>query len=334
MEIGEMRHFITILGCLGLGIACTFLLRESKSQHRASLPTQKKPQKRPSLTRVSSSPAAPVPVLNLDPLRKILAKSGQKWTKKLLEMGRLSGGGVFVGLPDGRKVHEGRFPGALVMFRDRQGQWLPFLKGTSIHSITIAKNDWSAVLTAKSALFLRTPEGKLQRLVDDAGLHPHFSKSGRYLLYVHRQSLAHHTLLRHEIGSGKQFALSSRGPVSNPVFGPNDKDVIYVSGRSGFVSLWKVTPEGKQTQLTNRGLQPGQGRKPKGFIPPPAGRHPVLWAGHWLLFDAGDSLWAIRDDGTDGRLLAKGAHRPTWHVPGKSALYSLQGKQYIVQLPR
>lgn len=261
--------------------------------------------------------------------RKVQKLFPKHTVQKLAQLDRTT---WLVGVPDGVRPHEHTLSGHRVLQIHSDGSWKPFLKGRSIFRIRVSKRGWLATVTTHNHLLIRSPQGKWQTLNRRTGGQPQFSPSGRYLVHVHRQSIAHHTLLWRDTQTGKEHALASRGPISDPVVSPDEQSVIYVSGRTGIVSFWKTDRAGHHTQLTHKGLAPGQGR-PVGFIPTPTGRYPVLWAGTWLVYDGGEALWALREDGTQSIRIASGQHIPRWKIPGKSVEYTVKKQKRTYVLP-
>ncbi len=64
------------------------------------------------------------------------------------------------------------------------------------------------------------------------------------------------------------------------------KELAFVSGRSGYASVWllKVHEAAPPVQLTNLGLEPTPGQPPKGWTPPPDG--PPRFAGDRITWDS------------------------------------------------
>jgi hypothetical protein len=83
------------------------------------------------------------------------------------------------------------------------------------------------------------------------------------------------------------------GPDDQPIAVPDGR-ILFVSGRTGIVSLFVVDPKTDTVrQLTNHGLSPG---KPLvGFVPPPVSVESVSETA--IVYDAGgDERWRVRLD--------------------------------------
>ncbi len=67
------------------------------------------------------------------------------------------------------------------------------------------------------------------------------------------------------------------GAEDRPLFSPDGRALVFVSGRTGIASLWGQrldAPDSPAVQLTNQGLEHQQrlpGQAPVGFVPPPDG---------------------------------------------------------------
>lgn len=339
-----MRRWLRVL----FGFLCVAVVISVASRPNVEVKfvMKKSPLQRTSSTKGSGIPpratAGPTHQ-QIKALFQAAKKAHQKTASSYKLMGRLSTGEWLIGIPDGVKPREHLLSGHLVMVQDKKQGWRPFLNGRSIFRLKQTRSGWLGALTTKSSLYLRSPKGKTTLLNKDVGGQPQFSPSGKHLVYVHRQSMDNHTLLWRELATGKEIALASRGTISDPVVSPDERDVIYTSGQTGVVSLWRVDRSGVKTQLTNKGLTPGTGGPPKGFVPVPTGRSAILWAAHWLVFDAGEAVWAVQDDGSRARELAKGHYIPRWQQPGRSVLLTPRkhpgnqttpNTQRIVQLPQ
>lgn len=334
-----MNRWLVFFGTIAFVIGSIWLFRTPKRTlyvvfHTpdASSPSHQSTPNKPVTTvtpRVLSAPTKRQTSHTSHP-QKQLTKAFRAQARK---MASLPNGDAIYGVSDGIKPHENRLPGHKCLLQTSRGTWQTFMDGTSIYRIVTSKTGALAVVTATSELHIKAPNGTLTRLQTKTGHQPQFSPSGTHLVYVHQQSMSNHTLLWHEVSTGKQIALVSRGPMNDPVVSPDGTSVIYTSSITGIASLWKTDLQGNHKQLTNIGIQPGQGRPPIGFLPTPAGRHPTLWAGEWLVFDAGGALWAVRSNGTQGIKLATGDHVPTWHIPGKSVSITEHNQPRIIPLP-
>ena len=90
---------------------------------------------------------------------------------------------------------------------------------------------------------------------------------------VHKPELPIDTdlvLLPVEGGPTRALAAFPGSSESRPIFTPDNRAVIFVSGKGGLASLWRVElTSGVTTQLTNVGMRGGHGI-PAGFVPPPS----------------------------------------------------------------
>jgi hypothetical protein len=99
--------------------------------------------------------------------------------------------------------------------------------------------------------------------------------------------------------SGQLTVLAdAEGVDDRPSVSPDEKTVVFVSGRTGVASLWLTTLDGAEpVQLTNRGLESGVAREgpPEGFVPPPVMADGLEWVSKDVVrYDAGDGeLWTV-----------------------------------------
>lgn len=90
----------------------------------------------------------------------------------------------------------------------------------------------------------------------------------------------------------------AEGVDDRPSVSPDQKTVVFVSGRTGVASLWVTTLEGAEpVQLTNKDLIVGEERTgpPEGFVPPPVMADRIEWASPDVVrYDAGDGeMWSV-----------------------------------------
>jgi hypothetical protein len=116
------------------------------------------------------------------------------------------------------------------------------------------------------------------------------------LIAVVRPGIAHQSAI--EIlgpdGASQGLVIAAEGSNTLPLFTPDGR-LLYVSGRTGVVSLFWVDLDGKkERQLTNVGLLPGAAVLGASFVAPP-----VTWRGmRWedderLTYDAGDEWLTV-----------------------------------------
>jgi len=265
-------------------------------------------------------------------------KALNKWEKQIIKKykyyGRLPSGELLMGVHDKHPQGFHHPKGFILMARNQKDHWRNLLPQDSVTTVRLSPNkDWIAIVSPTSKLYLKKVGKPAKLLYQRVGLQPSFSPSGKKLVFVHRQSIQHHTLLVRNLQNGKERAIVSQGPMSDPVFNEKGDAIVYTSGATGIASLWKVKLSGPKTQITNAGMTPGGGR-PKGFIPPPTGRYPVLWHSGWLVYDSGEALLAIRDNGGGLLTIAKGKHKPQWGIPGRTVVYFLNKERKEYTLPQ
>ena len=141
----------------------------------------------------------------------------------------------------------------------------------------------------------------LARAAPDFAVDP----SGRWIAaVVRRPELSLDTdlvLIPEQGGPARPIAAFAGSSESRPLFTPDDRAVIFVSGRGGLASLWRAPIEGGPArQLTNVGLRAQGGRLPKGFVPPPPDVAAMHWEGaHTLVYTAAGR--AVRVDAGGAR---------------------------------
>ncbi|MDP2340757.1 MAG: hypothetical protein Q8O67_07360 [Deltaproteobacteria bacterium] len=94
-----------------------------------------------------------------------------------------------------------------------------------------------------------------------------------------------------ELFLGEQPLAPHAGPDEQPLILQDSDDVVFVSGRSGVASLWKVdVVTGALVQLTNVGLRPG--KLDGSFVPPPA--RTMSQDGDDVVYDDGSGrVWRV-----------------------------------------
>lgn len=136
----------------------------------------------------------------------------------------------------------------------------------------------------------------LQRAAPDFAVDP----SGKWVAAVVRRSeLALDTdlVLMPALG-GPQRAIAAfpGSSESRPIFTPDDRAVIFVSGKSSLASLYRVElASGALTQLTNVGAT----RVGPEFVPPPPDAASMHFEGEVLVYAASGKTWRI--DARGGR---------------------------------
>lgn len=114
---------------------------------------------------------------------------------------------------------------------------------------------------------------------------------------VRRPELALDTdlvLLRAEGGPARPIAAFAGSSESRPIFTPDNRAVIFVSGRSGVASLYRVElKSGEVKQLTNVGLA----RVTAGFVPPPPDVAGMHFEGEQLVYASGGRTFRVNTGG-------------------------------------
>jgi WD40 repeat protein len=174
-----------------------------------------------------------------------------------------------------------------------------------------------------------------ERIAEKVDYYPSFSPDGQQIAYVQQPTYDHGTLWLRDLRTGKTRTLDAQAwGLATPFFHPDGHALIFVSSRTGIASLWRIDlPDGKPRQITNIGIEVGSGL-PDHFVPPPFMAR-LIWAGNWIAFDASDSLWILRDDGSMARSIANESPRWfRWYKPGHSVSYQLSsGSQITYNIP-
>lgn len=105
---------------------------------------------------------------------------------------------------------------------------------------------------------------------------------------------------------GKMQLTNHPGTDQKPVWSPDGKELLFVSGRTSLASLWAINVDGTNLrQVTNKGLIGGKGKLPKGFIPVPALSRGIKWSKQGTIYlHSGDGIWVVqRSDGKTDRSL-------------------------------
>lgn len=267
----------------------------------------------------------------------LLRSRGKSW-------GTLTNGTQLFTLLDPKRhqhphAHEGETPEGGELWKvGRDGTPQQMLPSIAVTEVLIAPtSERLAVVSNQRALFVSSPRAQdtWQHLSNRAGFDPAFDQKGEQLLYVEQKNMDQQELfLRNLATADLKKILTHEGGISSPCFHPNGHAVIFASGQTGIASLWKLVFQTREIkQITNIGLRGGGGLPPN-FVPPPH-RGRIMWAGSWLVFDTGDALWALRDDGTQPIIVAH--ESPAWfrwHQPGQQILYQLpKNQEQVYQLP-
>ncbi|MBS2032977.1 MAG: hypothetical protein JST54_34210 [Deltaproteobacteria bacterium] len=160
----------------------------------------------------------------------------------------------------------------------------------------LARASWAARVDASTLLAVEDGRLVLHRgnaartLLENAAPDFAIDPSGKWIAAVTRKpELKLDTdlvMLPVEGGPTRVLAAFPGSSESRPIFTPDNRAVIFVSGKSGLASLWRVElASGVTTQLTNIGMRGGHGI-PVGFVPPPSEMALAQWDGETLLYVA------------------------------------------------
>ena len=178
-------------------------------------------------------------------------------------------------------------------------------------------------------------QGKWNAVGTKTNFYPAFGPRGEKLLFIEQASRDIFHLVLREVKTGKKRVLVRHsGGMSSPCFHPDGTAMVFASNQTGLASLWKVTlPHGIVSQITNIGMRRSS-PLPTGFVPPPH-EGKIIWAGRWIIFDSGDALWGIRDNGTGAHQIVRESPQSfRWSQPGVQLLYKTsQVQEQIYNLP-
>ncbi|MCK6511154.1 hypothetical protein L6R29_14420 [Myxococcota bacterium] len=175
-------------------------------------------------------------------------------------------------------------------------------------------------VTPHQEILISAPDGKepFTSIGQQSGYFPSWKEDGSQLLFSQKQDMISQSLQIYDLQSKAIRQLLAQEPgLAQPIWSPRGDAVIFISTRTGIASLWRLDlSQTTPRQITNQGLSLGQGL-PAQFVPPPhLGR--ILWAGYWLVYDSGDALWAVHDNGQSQRKLADSSPlRFQWTLPGQ-----------------
>lgn len=189
-----------------------------------------------------------------------------------------------------------------------EGAPLPEADGTPAHTdgipaalSTSSDGTWTARVMRGGALVVDGPQGK--RRVAEAGvLHVvDFSPTGRHLAYSQQTEFpdADLHLLDLQQLEGDPLQLTDwPGPEDRPLFSPDGTQLAFVSGRTGWASVYVLDLDGgagaEPRQLTNVGVEDlprRPGEPPEGFVPPPASN--FQWTAAGLSWEAEGEAWSV-----------------------------------------
>jgi TolB protein len=159
--------------------------------------------------------------------------------------------------------------------------------GSGASAVALERAEWAAAagenLLAVEDGRLRLHQGReVRTLLERASPDFAIDGSGRFVVAVVQNPalpLDTDLVLLPVLGGPARSLVAWRGSREyHPVFTPDNRSVVFVSGRSGLASLWRLDLSGGEpVQLTNRGLTPN-GRRPGGYVPPPVERASLRFA--------------------------------------------------------
>lgn len=222
---------------------------------------------------------------------------------------------------------------------DKSGLATRMLPGETVTEVKVSKGSEriSAVTTKRSLYVSGSKAGSpMIKVADKVNYFPAFGPKGDSIAYIQQKGMDDHQLFLQSLNkSGSTALVKHAGGLASPVFSPSGTEVIFVSSKTGVASLWKMSlPNGQPEQLTNKGMVGGGGLPPH-FVPPPhQGR--IKWVGKWLAFDAGDSFWVIREDGTLPKKLSNQSPEEfDWKQNGLQLVYRMkQGSDEVWYPPQ
>jgi hypothetical protein len=243
-----------------------------------------------------------------------LRAADQALRKGAVDWGRLPKGGRLIGLekplPAGVKPHAERPKGFSLWQAEADGSMKPLGGDIEVSSVRIAPQSGSiAAVSPDQRLYVAEDptSGKLRELAKGVEYFPAWDGEGKRLVWSQSKDLDTQSLESYDAKTRKTQTLLPQGlGIAQPIWSPKGDAIVYISTQTGIASLWKLTLADKTTlQLTNRGIQLGQGLPPE-FVPPPhEGR--ILWGGAWLVFDSSDALWATHEDGQRSFRITEGS---------------------------
>jgi hypothetical protein len=167
------------------------------------------------------------------------------------------------------------------VFRVARGELTPIVlpEGVEAQLALPAFDGRLVVLTTDDRLLFGAPAGPLAEIAGWAA-EPRVSEDGRHVAYAiladgfDEPELGVPTqLVLHDLGADRREVVSTDAEASAPFPIPGSRDLLYVSTRSGAASLYRASPGGEPTQLTNVGME----RVEQGFVPVPARQ--LAWLG-------------------------------------------------------
>lgn len=188
-----------------------------------------------------------------------------------------------------------------------EGSPLPEADGSPAHTdgipaalSTSSDGAWTARVAHGGALTVEGPRGS-RRVAETGVLHVvDFSPAGTHLAYSQHSEFPDsdlHLLDLEQLEADPVQLTSWPGPEDRPLFSPDGSKLAFVSGRTGWASVYVLdlqAPEAEPVQLTNVGVedQPRRpGEPPEGFVPPPASN--FQWTAAGLSWEAEGEAWSV-----------------------------------------
>ena len=157
-----------------------------------------------------------------------------------------------------------------------------------------------ALVTADGELRLRGPDGREQTLASDVKGEVSDAPGDALVATLeggNRPRGDSAVFLSDRAGNVTVLA-DAEGVDDRPSVSPDQKTVVFVSGRTGVASLWRTTLDGAPpVQLTNQHVTVGEERTgpPESFVPPPVMAERIEWVSDDVVrYDAGGGeLWDV-----------------------------------------
>lgn len=157
-----------------------------------------------------------------------------------------------------------------------------------------------AVVTREGELRLRNAEGIEKTLTTDVKGEVSSAPGGALVATLEGGSRpkGDSAVFHADVNGNVTVLADAEGVDDRPSVSPDEKTVVFVSGRTGVASLWVTTLDGAEPkQLTNKDLLVGEERTgpPEGFVPPPVMADRIEWvSADEIRYDAGDAeMWTV-----------------------------------------
>ena len=156
-----------------------------------------------------------------------------------------------------------------------------------------------ALVTTEGELKLRGADGAEQLVATGVKGEVVAARRGELLFTVEAAvTLGDSAVVLAAEGSTPRVIADGDGVDDRPSVSPDQRTVVFVSGRTGIASLWRTTLDGEApVQLTNVGIEAGVEREgePAGFVPPPVVADAVTWVSADVVrYDAGGGeYWTV-----------------------------------------